>query len=95
MQQLWSVAAQYVRIYEDWTQGSFLKLNADDMEEFITEWWKQLQRISKTQVVQFKEPARLLNYLHNSIEQLKSYMPMISALKMKGLDKRHWNMLGL
>jgi dynein heavy chain len=93
LQQLWTVAHNYVRIFEQWTEGNFYELNADEMDDNITEWWKQLQRVSKTNVAEMPQPNRLLTHLLNSIEEFKQYMPMVSALRMKGLDKRHWQML--
>ena len=63
------------------------------MEEQINEWWKQLTRISKSPLNTCEEPMKLLNYLIKQLEKFKEYMPMISALRSKGLEKRHWQML--
>lgn len=59
----------------------------------INEWWKQLTRVSKTHISQYEEPMTLLNYILKELEKFKEYMPMISALRSKGLEKRHWQML--
>ncbi len=35
----------------------------------------------------------LLNYILKELEKFKEYMPMITSLRSKGLEKRHWQML--
>lgn len=32
-------------------------------------------------------------YLLRELEKFKDYMPMITAMRAKGLEKRHWNAL--
>jgi hypothetical protein len=32
----------------------------------------------------------LVNYLLRELERFKEYMPMIAAMRSKGLEKRHW-----
>jgi dynein heavy chain len=33
----------------------------------------------------------LVNYLLRELERFKDYLPMIAAMRAKGLEKRHWN----
>jgi hypothetical protein len=63
------------------------------VEENINEWWKQLTRVSKTHISNYPEPMELLTFLIAELEKFKDYMPMITALRSKGLEKRHWQML--
>lgn len=35
----------------------------------------------------------MLTYLIGELEKFKDYMPMITSLRSKGLEKRHWQML--
>lgn len=32
----------------------------------------------------------LVNYLIKELERFREYMPMIAAMRAKGLEKRHW-----
>jgi hypothetical protein len=35
----------------------------------------------------------LVNYLIKELERFREYMPMIAAMRAKGLEKRHWIVL--
>lgn len=60
------------------------------MDELLQEWIKQLTRISKTNLANFEPPMLLVNYLLRELEKFKEYMPMITSMRAKGLEKRHW-----
>lgn len=64
------------------------------MDELLQEWIKQLTRISKTNLANFEPPLLLVNYLLRELEKFKEYMPMITSMRAKGLEKRHWHALG-
>ncbi len=63
------------------------------MDELLQEWIKQLTRISKTNLATYDQPLLLVMYLLRELEKFKDYMPMITAMRAKGLEKRHWNAL--
>jgi hypothetical protein len=60
------------------------------MEELTMEWIKQLTRISKSNLATYSSPMTLVNYLLRELERFKDYLPMIAAMRAKGLEKRHW-----
>ncbi len=60
------------------------------MEELTIEWIKQLTRISKSNLATYTSPMTLVNYLLRELERFKDYLPMIAAMRAKGLEKRHW-----
>jgi dynein heavy chain, axonemal len=60
------------------------------MEELTMEWIKQLTRISKSNLATYANPMTLVNYLLRELERFKDYLPMIAAMRAKGLEKRHW-----
>jgi dynein heavy chain len=70
--------------------GNFELLNAEEIEENLIDWWKSLARLSKTHLAEYYHPINLLNYLFNQLEEFKVYLPMITALRTKGITERHW-----
>ena len=76
-----------------WLYGLFSELDSDKMEELTIEWIKQLTRVSKTNVSTYPTPMTLVNYLLRELERFKEYLPMIAAMRAKGLEKRHWQQM--
>ena len=59
----------------------------------MTDWWKSLNRLSKTPLQDHYHPMNLLSYLLRTLEDFKEYIPMVSALRTKGFTNRHWTRL--
>ena len=76
-----------------WMDGNFELLDAEEIEDNIVDWWKSLNRLSKSKINEYYHPMNLLNYLYNKLEEFKEYLPMISALRTKGISDRHWTKL--
>lgn len=68
-------------------------LDAEEIEENLVDWWKSLNRLSKSRINEYYHPMNLLNFLYNKLEEFKEYLPMITALRTKGITERHWNKL--
>jgi len=90
---LWDVAYNFNNTHQDWLDSPFFELHAEQIEADVNEWWKQLSRVSKSPVCNYQEPMRLLTFLMNKLDKFKTYLPMIAALRTKGLEKRHWSLL--
>lgn len=91
--QLWSIADRFRVAFPIWMDGNFEMLDAEEIEENIVDWWKSLNRLSKSRINEYYHPMNLLNYLYNKLEEFKEYLPMIIALRTKGITERHWNIL--
>lgn len=70
--------------------GNFEMLDAEEIEENIVDWWKSLNRLSKSRINEYYHPINLLNYLYNKLEEFKEYLPMVTSLRTKGITERHW-----
>ena len=88
--QLWSIADNFRKAYPIWMDGNFEMLDAEEIEENIVDWWKSLNRLSKSRINEYYHPMNLLNYLYNKLEEFKEYLPMITSLRTKGITERHW-----
>ena len=91
--QLWSIADNFREAYPIWMDGNFELIDAEEIEDNIVDWWKSLNRLSKSKINEYYHPMNLLNYLYNKLEEFKEYLPMISALRTKGISERHWTKL--
>ena len=91
--QLWAIAFKFNKTYPVWMEGHFEDLNAEEVEENVTDWWKSLNRLSKTPLQDHYHPMNLLSYLLRTLEDFKEYIPMVSALRTKGFTNRHWTRL--
>lgn len=91
--QLWSIANSFRKAFPIWMDGNFEMLDAKEIEDNIGDWWKSLNRLSKSRLNEYYHPMNLLNYLYNKLEDFKEYLPMISALRTKGISERHWQQL--
>jgi dynein heavy chain len=87
---LWYIASSFTNVYEAWLYGAFNELESDKMDDFLSDCIKQLTRISKTSLATYAQPLTLVNYLNRELERFREYMPMVQAMRAKGLEKRHW-----
>ena len=90
---LWYIASNFTNVYEGWLYGSFNELESDKMDDFFSDCIKQLTRLSKTSLATYPQPLTLVNYLNRELEKFREYMPMIQAMRAKGLEKRHWTQM--
>lgn len=90
---LWTIAEKFRVAFPIWIDGNFEVLDAEEMEDNIVNWWKSLNRLSKSKISEYFHPMNLLNYLKNKLDEFKEYLPMVIALRTKGITERHWTIL--
>ncbi|KAJ1569497.1 Dynein heavy chain 1, axonemal [Cladochytrium tenue] len=89
---LWSTAYDWVKWREQWLHGSFLGLNAEDVEKNLTNAWRTIFKSIKM----FKNLPGCLsvaNQLKEEMDDFKPYLPLIQALRNPGMRDRHWEKL--
>ena len=90
---LWHVAYQWVKTVPIWLEGAFELLDADEIEDTANDWWRSLQRLVNSNVKKYQSPTNLMYYVLEQLEKFRQYIPMISALRTKGLNARHWGII--
>jgi hypothetical protein len=66
-------------------------INSVTLAENINEWHKTLTSIKNYSSLPLHPvPRKLLNYVLDEIEEIKSFMPLIGRLRAKGLERRHF-----
>ena len=90
---LWTTTASFNSSHPNWMHGTFDKLDANVLSENITQWLKYAVKATKTFDGK-KEPQAVLAVLREKLEEMKLYLPLISALRIPGMKDRHWNQVG-
>ncbi|KAJ3214893.1 Dynein heavy chain 1, axonemal [Dinochytrium kinnereticum] len=89
---LWLTANDWMKWRNVWLHGSFIELNAEDVEKNLTNAW----RVMFKSVKHFKQIPGCLNVatqVKDEMEEFKPYLPLIQALRNPGMRDRHWDRL--
>lgn len=85
---LWKIAFKQSQMYPEWMEGQFRELNPEQVEEYTLEWIKHLQKLERGIIDE--GPRLISSNLKDKLVEFKSYIPLIKALRNKGLRERHW-----
>jgi len=78
-------------VHDDWWKKSFVHLNVEEIEEYSQEWYRKLAYVQRSSHVnKHAGPMSFVTYMGQKLEKLKDFMQLITALKAKGLEKRHY-----
>eukprot|EP00842_Homolaphlyctis_polyrhiza_P004869 jgi/Hompol1/5383/HPOL_004407-RA len=90
---LWETAAQFQSDYGRWMNGSFREINAEEVEESVSNMFRMMFKLTKT----FSEqpvPKKVAESVKNKLEKFRSHLPLITVLRNPGLRDRHWEQMG-
>lgn len=88
---LWVTADLWIRRKEEWMNGSFTAIDADDLESVVMESFKTMSK--QARFFQQKDVAgcaAVASHLRDEIEAFKPYVPVVKALRNPGMRERHW-----
>ncbi|KAF5834888.1 hypothetical protein DUNSADRAFT_8192 [Dunaliella salina] len=88
---LWHVVSEFSLKSDDWLLGSLQDLNPEDVDDLVNEWYKRLQRLTKS--MPLAEHRRLAEATRDKLEEFRTYLPVISAVCNPGMRLRHWDAL--
>ena len=86
---LWNTAAEWKVNYQAWTEGTFIELDAEQIEKDLTAAHRNMYRAGKV----FKEKpdvCKIADSTRESVEKFKPIVPLIMALRNPGMRDRHW-----
>lgn len=89
---LWLTVNDWVKWKAQWLNGSFLELNAEEVEKNLTNAW----RVMFKSVKQFKAQPGVLGVaskVKDEMDEFKPNLPLIQALRNPGMRDRHWDRL--
>ena len=75
---------------EDWKEKPVTKMTLDEVEEFCNEWYRKLLFVMRnSSLAKHQGPRQFATYILQEIEVIRTYLPLLQCLRVKGLDRRH------
>ena len=88
--QLWETISQYNSMIEDWKEKPISKMTLEEIEDFCNEWYRKLLFVMRnSNLSKYPGPKQFAAYILKEVEHIRSYLPVLQCLKVKGLDRRH------
>ena len=90
--QLWETAQKWIVKSEEWLQGTFAKIDPEELTEELQTMWRLMYKLIKT----FNDsppPRRMAETVKTKIDKFKKDLPVIQALGANGMRKRHWDQI--
>ena len=69
--------------------GSFQDLNAEEIENEVTEMWRAMYKLTKSFGDQ-PGPRNVAERTRGRIDKFKQYMPLLQIICNPGIRDRHW-----
>ncbi|KAI8893820.1 dynein heavy chain and region D6 of dynein motor-domain-containing protein [Globomyces pollinis-pini] len=86
---LWETASRFQTEYSKWMGGSFVEINAEQLEESVSNMFLVSFKLSKVFAEQ-PIPKKVAESVKNKLEKFKVHIPLITVLRNPGLRERHW-----
>ena len=68
--------------------GSFVKLDAEFIEEHVNEWFKKMVKLSRS--LPRDDLKGVADTLRAKLDEFRTYLPLISCICSPGMRGRHW-----
>lgn len=90
---LWHTVADHDTKHDHWTNGPFLELDAEAVEEDIGNMWRLMYKLTKT-FSDLPGPKRVAENIKSKLDMFKVDLPLMQVLCNKGIRERHWKQVG-
>ncbi|KAJ3125137.1 Dynein heavy chain 1, axonemal [Nowakowskiella sp. JEL0407] len=89
---LWLTANDWIKWKNAWLHGSFLDLNAEEVEKNLMNSWRTMFKSVK-HFKQIQGCLQVATQIKDEMEDFKPFVPLIQALRNPGMRDRHWDKL--
>jgi len=89
---LWKTALGFATKHEQWMNGPFSEIDAEALEEEVSNMWRTMFKLSKT-FDRVAGPKRVADSTKSKIDKFKVYLPLLSCICNPGLRERHWEQM--
>ena len=88
--QLWEAITQFNEVFDDWWTKAISQIDLHELEDYCADWYRKLTFAKRGSTLnKFAGPMTFVDYMGKQIEKFSEYMPLLQALKIKGLEIRH------
>ncbi|XP_064624417.1 dynein axonemal heavy chain 3-like [Lineus longissimus] len=87
---LWNTALSFHTKHEQWLNGPFTDLNAEDIDTEIGDMWRTMYKLTKSFSDQ-AGPRRIADSVKGKIDKFKQHMPVLNCICNPGIRDRHWD----
>ncbi|XP_045475837.1 dynein axonemal heavy chain 3 [Harmonia axyridis] len=90
---LWHTVYDFHLKYDLWYYGPFLGLDAEAVSEYVENSWRVLYKLSKM-LSDNPGAKRVAEIVRAKVEKFRQFLPVLTTVCNKGLQKRHWDTIG-
>lgn len=90
---LWNTMNDFDKKRNIWLTDPFTNLDPEEVEKSVQVWWRTIFKIGKTFESAQPEVFAMASLVREDLEQFKTNVPIITALRNPGMRDRHWQTL--
>jgi dynein heavy chain len=90
---LWNMIAEFNSNQKEWMSGSFLAIDAPQVEMDVVEWFKSSAKMAKTLADDYPLASECAKQLREVTGDFRKHLPVLVALATPALKQRHWDQL--
>ncbi|CAE7940806.1 Dnah1, partial [Symbiodinium sp. KB8] len=90
---LWMSLQDFIQKKQVWTTGSFMELQAEEIDRDVTEWWTMSYKLKKQLEEENPDVAKVAGLLREETDAFRKYLPIIQSLASPALRDRRWQQL--
>ena len=91
---LWLTAKEWTEAWEIWTKGTFIDLNAEDVEKRVDKFFSAINKAHKYFTKQnMEEQASIASLIRSQVLTFRPEVPLLVTLRNPGMRNRHWEQI--
>ncbi|XP_041362756.1 dynein heavy chain 3, axonemal-like isoform X2 [Gigantopelta aegis] len=89
-EKLWTTAYNFHLKHDQWLNGPFVNLNAEEIDSEVSDMWRTMYKLTKV----FNDqpgPRRIADSIKGKIDKFKVHLPILHTICNPGIRDRHWD----